>query len=228
MRIKSIIKSFLPKPIIARYHRIHLDMRLSALIFMGKAIRMMWRPRFPKMEEGKLLLHLGCGDINKPGFINIDAIPKPHVHYVRAIDNLFLFKNNTISLIYASHCLEHISYRELSTVLDEWYRVLKTEGILRLSVPDFDLLLEIYKESGNDINSIMQPLMGDQDYKFNYHYAAFTYSSLTTLLHETGFREVRRWQSGSSELTTFQDWSAGKIDVKGKKYPVSLNIEAVK
>lgn len=228
MRIKSIIKSFLPNPIIARYRRIHSEMRLSALIFMGKAIRVLWRPRFPEIYEGKLLLHLGCGNINKPGFINIDAIPKPHVHYVRAIDNLSLFKNNTIYLIYASHCLEHISHRKLRTVLDEWYRVLKKKSILRLSVPDFDLLLKIYKENGNDINSIMQSLMGGQDYKFNYHYAAFTYSSLTTLLHETGFCEVRRWQPGSSELTSFQDWSAGKIDIKGKEYPVSLNVEAIK
>lgn len=189
---------------------------------------MVWKPKFPEIEQGKLFLHLGCGDINKPGFINIDAIPKPHIHYVRAIDNLSLFKNNTISLIYASHCFEHISHRELSTVLDEWYRVLKKESILRLSVPDFDLLLKIYKENCCDINIIMQPLMGGQDYKFNYHYAAFTYNSLTTLLYETGFREVRRWQPGSSELTTFEDWSTGKMQVKGKEYPVSLNVEAVK
>lgn len=228
MKIKSIIKSFLPKPIVSRYLRIHRDMRLSAMIFMGKAIRVLWRPKFPEIEEGKLLLHLGCGDISKPGFINIDAIPKPHVHYVRTVDNLSLFKNDTISLIYASHCLEHISHRELSTVLDEWYRVLKKGSTLRLSVPDFDLLLKIYKESGNEISSIMQPLMGGQDYKYNFHYSAFTYDSLATLLHETGFREVRRWQPGSSELTTFQDWSAGKIHLKGKEYPVSLNVEASK
>lgn len=228
MNIKSNIKPFLPKHIIDLYRFIHCHIPLSVLILTGKIIRLVWTPRFPENEEGKLFLHLGCGNINKPGFINIDAVPKSHIHYVRAIDNLTIFENNTISLIYSSHCLEHISHRELPNVLNEWYRVLKKEGILRLAVPDFDTLLKIYKENDNEVNSIIRFLMGGQSNKFDYHYSVFTYSSLSSLLHETGFREVRRWQAGASELTTFQDWSAGEIDVKGKKYPVSLNIEAVK
>jgi predicted SAM-dependent methyltransferase len=52
-------------------------------------------------------LHLGCGNINYPDFINVDLMPASHVHYVRGINNLKPFKNNSVDLIYACHCLEH-------------------------------------------------------------------------------------------------------------------------
>ena len=43
-----------------------------------------------------------------------------------------------------------------------------------------------------------------------------------------GFLEVREWTPGSSELTTFDDWSTRKISINGKEYAISLNIEAIK
>ena len=105
-------------------------------------------------------------------------MPAPHIHYVRSVKYLFIFNNNSIDLIYASHCLEHFSHQEIFTVLIEWHRVLKKGGILRLSVPDFDLLLKMYKNNNNVIDTIISPLMGGQDYKYNFHKTVFTKSSL--------------------------------------------------
>src|SRR5205085_9397769 len=117
-----------------------------------KLIRHFFRPPFPKLEDGVINLHLGCGSVNHPNFINIDGLPAPHVHYIRPIEDLSPFKDNSVDLVYACHCLEHFRYKKVPDVLSEWFRVLKKGGILRLSVPDFDLLLEIYKQQGRDIN----------------------------------------------------------------------------
>lgn len=195
---------------------------------LGRIKRQFFRPPFPKLDDEVVNLHLGCGPISHPKFINIDALPAPHVHYVRAINDLSPFKDNSVNLIYASHCLEHFPHPKVPKVLDEWFRVLKHEGILRLSVPDFDLLLNIYHDNENNVNTILKFLMGGQDYPFNFHMTVFNQASLKNLLIRTGFREVRVWQPGSSELTTLNDSSILKIIKNGKEYPLSLNIEAVK
>ena len=201
---------------------------LTVKTLYEKLKRQVLRPSLPNLEDGKLYLHLGCGSVNHDKFVNIDGLPAPHIHYIRAIDDLSPFKANSVDLIYGSHCLEHFSHRKVSVVLAEWFRVLKTDGILRLSVPDFDALCKIYQESGNELDSILEVLMGRQDYKYNFHMTAFNKSSLTRLLKNAGFREIREWQPGSSELTTFPDFSNHKIPAKQNYYPISLNLEAIK
>ena len=205
-----------------------LEVKSEVKTVYGKLKRQFLRPPFPKVENGEVNLHLGCGSINHPRFINIDGLPAPHIHYIRGIDDLSPFRDNSVNLIYACHCLEHFPYANVPKVMSEWFRVLKDDGILRLSVPDFDLLIDIYKENLNDVNTIIGPLMGGQDYKFNFHMTVFNRLSLEILLKNIGFKLIQKWQPGSCELTTFDDFSDYKILINGKYYPVSLNIEAVK
>jgi predicted SAM-dependent methyltransferase len=217
---KKVLKQLLPHAFCERYY----PQWLKFLCFTRWVIR----PRLPKLENDAVNLHLGCGFVNHPKFINIDAMRAPHIHYVRRIEDLSLFKDNSVDLIYASHCLEHFSHLRIPRVLAEWYRTIKPHGILRLSVPDFDLLINIYQENHHDINTILQPLMGVQLGEYRFHKTVFTKNSLTSLLHAAGFIEVREWVPGSSELTSFNDWSGRKLSVNGKEYPVSLNVESVK
>jgi SAM-dependent methyltransferase len=204
-----------------------IDLKIQTVY--GKIQRQFCRPSFPKeFNNGKIYLHLGCGFVNHPEFINIDGLPAPHIHYIRPIDNLSPFKKNSVNLIYACHCLEHFPHAKVPEVLTEWFRVLQQGGILRLSVPDFDLLLNIYKENGNDINTIICPLLGGQDYEFNFHFTVFNRLSLETLLKNAGFKQIQEWQPGTCKLTTFDDWSSRQILSNEKYYPVSLNIEAIK
>lgn len=186
------------------------------------------RPKLPKNADGTVNLHVGCGGINHASYINIDLVPYPHVHYLRAIDNLADFKNETVDLIYASHCLEHFSIRHVPNVLHEWCRVLKIGGILRLSVPDFESLVNIYKEAGSKIDIIQEAIVGGQDYEYNFHYVIFNEEYLTNLLKEAGFSFVRRWETGKVENNVDGDFSSHYYMVKGKKMYVSLNLEAIK
>ncbi len=186
----------------------------------------MTRPAYPSCND--IHLHLGCGDIDEPGFVNIDARPARHVHHVQGIAQLSRFSDNSVSLIYSSHCLEHVPHREVHAVLREWCRVLKPGGIVRLSVPDFDLLVDTYLDTGRDIRSVQMPLMGAQDYAYNFHYTCFSFDELSRRLVDAGFRTPRPWHPDTGPFTSLQDWSGRSMLFQGKEYPVSLNIEAEK
>lgn len=209
-----------------RYRAPLARVRGSLVVAAGRVSSTLFPPALP--NESELFLHLGCGPVAHPRFVNVDAYPYPHVHHVRAIDDLSPFRDGSAALVYACHCLEHFCTAEIPRVLGEWYRVLRPGGILRLSVPDFDRLVAIYAAHDRDIESISLPLLGGQDNRYNFHHAVFTAKSLTRLLQECDFREVRAWEPGSYDLTTFDDWSSRKVSFKGIEHPVSLNLEAVK
>jgi predicted SAM-dependent methyltransferase len=196
---------------------------------IGKFLHFFLRPRLPKLPDGALRLHLGCGKINHPGFVNIDAIPRRHVHYVQAVDRLGRFRDGSVELVYACHVLEHFSHLQVPQVLREWARVLKPGGKLCLSVPDFERLLDIYHDSGNDVDSIINALMGGQEYAYNYHRVIFTHAYLSKLLLAAGFSRVYAWAPDDGGLGhDINDWSRRPLMVMGRPYPVSLNLEAEK
>lgn len=185
--------------------------------------------RLPQGADGKILLHIGCGDIDAPGFVNLDARPQPHVHIVTT--NLFklsMIPDGAVDLIYMSHVLEHVSHLDVVSTMREFLRILRPNGVLRVSVPDFDHILTIYQATGNNIAAIEQPLMGGQDYPFNYHYAVFNDAYLRAAMLESGFREARGWDPENCEHHDFEDWASRTIPFDGRDFKISLNLEAVK
>lgn len=193
-----------------------------------RALRIVSPPKWPKNPDGRVYVNLGCGGRTHPAFINVDARPGRQIHVLGAIDKLPRFKDESVDLLYASHCLEHFSHRRIEEILQEWRRVLKVGGVLRLGVPDFDQVLAMYEHSGRRIDAIQAVLMGGQDYPLNAHFATFTKPSLTEQLRHVGFREVRTWEWGQDELSSIPDCSGLKLPVNGREFPVSLNLEAVK
>lgn len=186
------------------------------------------KPSYPLNPDKKVLIHLGCGDINSPEFINIDSRYLSHIHHVRDVKDLSIFKDNFADFIYACHVLEHISHKDIDLVLMEWKRVLKPGGKLRISVPDFDMILEIYFETNKSIEEIIGPLMGAQDYKQNFHYSVFNHFFLSNHLKKVHFASIQNWDPSKVENHNFNDWSGVSFEINGKNFPISLNIEAVK
>ena len=129
-------------------------------------------------------------------------------------------------MIYMSHVLEHVSHLELHSTLLELRRILRSNGVLRLSVPDFDKLVEIYFAEGRDLRSVEQALMGAQDYRQNFHYSVFNEMNLRFVLSRAGLLNVQLWDANDCAHHNFIDWANRKIELGSKKYDVSLNIEA--
>ena len=87
-------------------------------------------------------LHLGCGKRYIKGFVHIDILDYPHIDHISSIDNLSFLADNSVDLIYNCHVLEHFKINDVARVVKEWNRVLKPEGLLRSSVPDFKKFVE--------------------------------------------------------------------------------------
>lgn len=192
----------------------------------------LWKARlgsYPKTADGKRLLHIGCGDINSPGFINLDARPLPHVHIVsKNIFRLDMIPDSSLDMVYMSHVLEHVPRNQAIEVIREMARVLKPDGVLRISVPDFDHVIAIYEASGKQINAIAPALMGGQNYAFNFHYGVFNEEYLANLLTKGGFLRVRSWDPTNCDHHEFEDWASKPVYLDDRPFPISLNLEGHK
>ena len=75
-------------------------------------------------------LHLGCGERYLEGFIHVDLAGYDHIDHEMPVDNLEIFSDNSVEEIYASHVIEYFDREEIKSVLKEWKRVLKENGVL--------------------------------------------------------------------------------------------------
>lgn len=173
-------------------------------------------------EERMLRLHLGAGARKLPGYTSVDIRPEVDPDIVADIERLDEFKNASAEVIYAAHVLEHIPRPHILTVLEEWRRVLRPGGTLRLSVPDFKVLAELYLYDDVSMWRITGPLHGRQDYEANTHYISFDYEYLAWMLGTAGYHDIRRWQPWVDHPTDYDDISLAKIDGEF----ISLNVEA--
>jgi hypothetical protein len=215
--------------IIEKIKRKSVEIPRNFFLFkIGPYVRFFRKRPLPKNSDGKILIHIGCGDLDDSKYINVDTRPGWHIHYVDSIENIEkIFPENYADLIYACMILEHVSYLKLSKVVKNLYKLLKIGGILRVSVPNFDVILEMYKET-KSIEGITPPLMGGQGYVGNFHYSVFNEKFLIELLTKSGFKEVRGWIPGKAQHHHFNDWSGRKFPLGGKEWEISLNLEAVK
>ncbi len=180
-------------------------------------------------------LHLGCWHRNIPGFINIDLCDFPHIHYKSSIDNLSMFEDNSVELIYSSHSFEYFDRKNAVDVLKEWRRVLKPGATLRLAVPDFDQLIHIYRKTGK-LEKILGPLYGRMEINTEtgsqilYHKTVYSFDSLKELLEENGFNNVHRYEWKDTIHKDYDDHSQAYFPHMDKENGIllSLNIESTK
>jgi len=167
-------------------------------------------------------LHLGCGTRRLEGYTHVDNRPEVHPDVLSDVEHLDKFENGVADTIYAAHLLEHIPRPHILTVLEEWRRVLKPGGTLRLSVPDFMVLAELYLYDSVSMWRITGPLHGRQDYEANTHFISFDYEYLAWLLGTAGYHDIRRWNPDIVHPLDYDDISRARIEGK----LISLNVEA--
>ena len=175
-------------------------------------------------------LHLGCGKRNfGPDWIHIDGANFPHI--VSNDITKLVYKDNSVDLIYSSHTLEYFDRIEVLDVLKEWNRVLKPGGILRLAVPDFQSMINLYNV-GYDLENFLGPLYGRMDMgeKKIYHKTCYDFKSLKGILEKSGFKKTELYNWRNTEHSQIDDHSQAyipKMD-KEKGVLISLNIETTK
>jgi predicted SAM-dependent methyltransferase len=175
-------------------------------------------------------LHLGCGwrDFGSD-WIHIDGGDYSHLQF-NDITKL-PFNDGIVDVIYASHVIEYFDRTEIKTVLQEWYRVLRPSGTLRLAVPDFLKLMWVYQDT-NDINKILGPLFGQMPMgnATIYHKTVYDFNSLKELLESLGFYNIIHYNWKKTDHAQYDDHSQAYYPHMDKENGllISLNVEATK
>ena len=174
-------------------------------------------------------LHLGCGAKIIRNRINIDAIPQSPDVVVDDVMTLETVEDGSVSEIYACHVLEHFGRREIEQVLETWFRKLSPGGLIRISVPDIEKVLEQYAE-GTPLAVLMGFLYGGQRNEYDYHKIGFDFRSLRTALETAGFAAVRRYNWQETDHSDVDDYSQAYLPHMDKENGMlmSLNVEASK
>jgi len=174
-------------------------------------------------DDSALRLHIG-GETTKPGWKILNIVPGEHVDFVGDCTDLSRFASGTVDTIYASHVLEHLSYMdELPQALKEFRRVLKKDGLLQVSVPDFEALCRLFLDPRLNAATrfhVMRVIFGGQMDPYDFHKAGLTEEFLTDFLTTAGFRDIRR----VADFGLFDDTSVLKLG----SIPISLNLQALK
>lgn len=156
-------------------------------------------------------LNFGCGSIQPDGWVNIDNDPE----FNTVFREIYSQDDNTFDLIVAHCSIQMIEYNNITQVLAELHRVLKPEGILRISLPDIKTGFRKYIDQDIDWFPNGEDSLHDRFCAWLTWYSTtkslLTQDALSEKLHQSGFENVA-WV-GFQE-TFFGDKSVWELDTR--------------
>ena len=143
-------------------------------------------------------LHIGSGPQRLEGWINIDNLPYPGVDKVLDVTAGLPFR--WVSFIFAEHFIEHLAYDAALNLLRECRRVLKDNGVLRLSTPNLDWVWATHYRLEMDEDTSLQACFAlNRAFRGWGHQFLYNEQTLRATLLDAGFADVRRCEYGESE-----------------------------
>jgi predicted SAM-dependent methyltransferase len=143
-------------------------------------------------------LHLGSGPHHLDGWINIDNAPYPGVDRVVDVTTGLPFAD--VSLVFAEHFIEHLSYSDAENLFRECRRLLRDDGVLRLSTPNLDWVWAThYKSSMTAEEEVLACFAINRAFRGWGHQFLYNERTLASSLIDAGFSQVARCQYGESE-----------------------------
>lgn len=153
------------------------------------------------------------GILLKLKLISLDgfkAIWSPNVLYCNLAKNFPHFPQNSINIIYSSHFLEHISYESALKLLRKCFFTLRSNGILRIAVPDLytEAKLYIAKIDKAFKEGYEEPIASEEFIrhmvsreKRHAHLWMYDFFSLSHMLKNSGFIDIQQMQFRKSKIT---------------------------
>lgn len=147
-------------------------------------------------------LNIGGGDKPIEGFTSIDHKNGGEAYPLKD------YADDSVDEIRASHILEHFGFDDVPRVVQEWVRVLKPGGRIRIAVPDFDWIADHRDDPKSPFY-----LFGGQMDENDFHRSLFTSAHLGALMTDVGLKDIAPWKSEHGDCASL---------------PVSLNLEGIK
>ena len=149
--------------------------------------------------------------LNKQQIENVEWNRKHKIHFADATKKIPL-ETNSLECIYTSHMVEHLSRNGVLIFLNEALRILRIDGILRVSVPDLQISINNYLAEG-DANNFMEriyvqaPTIDNLKEKlklffsgYRHHQWMYDGQSLSLLMQTSGFRNVKIYEKGRTSI----------------------------
>jgi predicted SAM-dependent methyltransferase len=109
-------------------------------------------------------------------------------------------ESGCVDMLYACHLMGHINYRQGESVLKECRRVLKKNGILRVIIPDVDIMLDVYIDNNlqifDDINDGCANAQSQVERLYSLmcagNAAIYNSSTVIRMLKDAGFSDAKK------------------------------------
>ncbi len=151
-----------------------------------------------------LQLHLGCGKVLKPGWVNIDL--GSSVADLRLdLREPLPFPDDSVSIIYSEHFFEHLGYPdEARHFLRESIRVLRPGGLFDVGVPDTEWPITAYTNDDRQYFQFVRDRWHPEwcnlrMHNINFHFRqdgehqyAYDFETLAAVLEGAGFTAIHR------------------------------------
>lgn len=147
-------------------------------------------------------LHLGCGPHLLAGWENVDL--EPAIGGVkRDLRKPMPYSSGSVQFIFTEHFIEHLTRNEAQKFLTECYRILADNGVMRVSTPNLETLVNDYKKQKLDRwASVWKPKnacqMLNDGMRFWGHQHVYDKQDFELLCQEVGFRVITYVSYGHS------------------------------
>lgn len=146
------------------------------------------------------ILNIGSGVANGPERLwtgaevfNLDIDKELNPDYVHDITNPLPEElKGQFDIVYCSHILEHISWRDVIKTLENISEAAKPDGEMCIIVPDITMACKMILE-GKYTLGVVGVLYGSQTNQWQYHNTGFTKETLAQMLGTIGWK-VTRWK----------------------------------
>jgi len=195
-----------------------------------------------KHKERKL--HIGCGRNIRADWLNSDFYPRSGDVIHLDATGIFPFDNDTFDYIFSEHMIEHVSYLNGFKMLGECHRVLRNNGKIRISTPDLQFLIDLYRadKSGLQIEYIKwatdnfiegAPYYDDTFVINNFvrdwgHLFIYDEKTLRISLERAGFTNITKCELNESKDEALQNLENEKRMPKGFLKLESFTLEGTK
>ncbi|MCF6147392.1 MAG: methyltransferase domain-containing protein [Candidatus Kuenenia sp.] len=154
----------------------------------------------PRIDGKPLRIHLGCGEKNLEGYVNIDYPPSEHnVMNVKAdvYANITLldYPAESVDEIRLHHVFEHFNRVTALAMIIRWHKWLKVGGKLHIETPD---LIGSAKMLLSNVPlktkmSVVRHIIGDQTAPWAYHIDHWFAERFEHTLKELGFEYIKTY-----------------------------------